>query len=168
MIRGEVPRQRSTETGTPGAMALENGFSCDTLELGWHDNERGRSCTKADTYRGKVWYSPTLKRLVIRYEDKNGRQDCLVHNGNWAGDADRGEITQVHGCTEVGHGYGPLQRPDGRMQWGILHSGATLAGLIDSLRCDPGEADTVLSINGQELGFHDVEITYRWAEGCAP
>lgn len=164
IVRGRVIRQRSTVNGTPGAMAFDNAFSCDTLELGWHGNERGRSCTMADTYRGMVWYSPSLKRLVIRFEDKNGRKDCLVHNGNWAGDEDRGQKTQVHGCTEVGHGYGEIQRPDGRNQWGILHSGATLAGLIDSLRCQPELADTV--IDGQ--GFHDVQIAYQWAYGCAP
>lgn len=147
---------------------LENGFGCDTLELAWHDNERGRSCTMADTYAGKVWWSHDLKRLVIRLEDKHGRKDCLIHNGNWAGDVDAGEITQVHGCTEVGNGYGEIQRPDKKMQWGILHSGATLAGLIDSLRCPAEEADTLLEINGEQQGFHDVEITYRWAEGAAP
>lgn len=166
MIPGAVVRQRSNEdgTGTPGRMEIENGFGADTLELGWHNNERSRSCTAPGVDRGKVWYSPSLKRLVIRYADRNGRHDCLVHNGNWAGDEDLGEKTQIHGCTEVGNGYGPLQRPDNEMQWGILHSGATLAGLIDSLKCDVSEADTI--IDGQ--GFHDVEITYSWAEGAEP
>jgi hypothetical protein len=161
VIRGEVVRQQSRPdgTGTPGRMALENGFSCDTLELGWHNNERGRSCTAPGVDRGKVWYSPTLRRMVVRYEDRNGRRDCLIHNGNWAGDEAAGLKTQVHGCTEVGHGYGEVQRPDGVKQWGILVSGATLAGLIDSLKCSSAEADTV--IDGQ--GFHDVEMTYRWA-----
>lgn len=174
MIRGKVIRKKPTPLGTPGVLTLENGFSCDTLELAWHNNERGRSCTAAGVDRGKVWYSPTLKRLVIRFAPRNGRQDCLVHNGNWAADEEDldgdgvPEVTQVHGCTEVGHGYGEVQRPDKRMQWGILHSGATLAGLIDSLRCPIDEADTVLEINGEKQGFHDVEFTYEWAEGCSP
>lgn len=149
-------------------MQLENGFSADTLELPWHNNERGKSCTAPGVDKGKVWWSPSLKRLVIRYADRNGRKDCLVHNGNWAGDVDAGEITQIHGCTEVGNGYGNLERPDKKMQWGILHSGATLAGLIESLRCSVEEADTVLTINGQDQGFHDVEIIYVWADGASP
>ena len=162
MIRGEVVRQAPTQHGTPGRMTLENGFSCDTLELPWRDNERGKSCTAPGVDRGRVWWSPTLRRLVIRYEDRNGRRDCLVHNGNWAGDVDAGDITQVHGCTEVGNGYGDLQRPDKRTQWGVLHSGATLAGLIESLRDERVEAG-LTDAHGFVAGYHDVEITYRWA-----
>lgn len=166
VIKGTVVRQRSHPdgTGTPGAMQLENGFAADTLELGWHNNERGRSCTAPGVDRGHVWYSSTLKRLVVRFTDRNGRHDCLIHNGNWAGDEELGEVTQVHGCTEVGRGYGNVQRKDGQMQWGITHSVPTLEALIESLKCDASEADTV--IDGQ--GYHDVEVTYSWAPGCEP
>jgi hypothetical protein len=175
VIRGKVVRGESTPFGTPGRMALENDFRCDTLELGWHNNERGKSCTKADTYRGKVWWSPSLKRLVIRFEDKHGRKDCLVHNGNFAGeerdiDGDgAAEVTQIHGCTLVGVGHGDVQRKDGKMQFGIKQSGSTLAALIESLRVkDLSEADTVIEMNSDGHGFHDVEIQYRWGDGCAP
>lgn len=167
MVKGEVVRQRSTPEGTPGRMTLENGFSCDTLELQWAQNKRGISCTAPGVDHGKVWYSPTLKRLVIRYADRNGRQDCLVHNGNWAGEGE-GEITNVHGCTEVGRGYGDIQRPNGKKQWGIMRSAPTLAELIGSLACPVEEADTVLTVDGEQHGFHDVEMTYRWADGLAP
>lgn len=171
MIRGDVPRKRSTPLGTPGRMTLENGFACDTLELAWHNNERGRSCTIADTYRGKAWWSPMLKRVVIRLEDKHGRHDCLVHNGNFAADEEDldgdgvDEVTQIHGCTETGNGYGDVKRKDGKMQWGIRGSVAALTALIDSLRCPVEEADTVLTIDGEQHGFHDVELTYSWEEG---
>lgn len=174
MIKGEVLRGRSKPTGTPGAMSLENGFASDTQELSWHDNERGRSCTAAGVDHGRVWWSPTLKRFVVRFEPRNGRKDCLIHNGNWAADEEDldgdgvPEVTQVHGCTEVGRGFGEIQRPDGHKQWGIMHSGPTLDKLIDSLRCDPADADTILDVNGERHGFHDVQITFRWAPGCAP
>jgi hypothetical protein len=156
-----VVRQRSAPLGTPGAVTLLNGFVSDTLELPWHGNERGRSCIAADEYRGWVWQSPTLRRPVIRLEDKHGRQDCLVHNGNWAADEvdldgdGAPEVTQVHGCTEVGRGYGEVRRRDGRLQWGILRSGATLDELIRSLEDGLG-------------GHHEVLLTYVWAPGCAP
>jgi hypothetical protein len=164
MIRGEVIRQspRPDGTGTPGSLRLENGFQCDTLELVWHANERGRSCTAAGVDRGKVMYSPHLKRLVVHYEDRNGRQDCEIHNGNFAGDEALDEVTNVHGCTVVGHGYGDVVRSDGKRQWGVKVSGATLAGLIESLMSPDGETE----IDGQR--YHDVEITYRWADGCSP
>lgn len=162
-VRGEVVRGKSTPLGTPGRLRLDNSFECHTLELPWHDNERGRSCTVADTYHGKVWYSPTLKRNVIRFEDKNGRQDCEMHNGNFAADEQDldgdgvAEVTQVHGCTEVGHDYGLIERKDGRKQYGIRNSVPALEALIASLRDDlqPG-------------GYHDVIITYTWEEGCQP
>ena len=154
-------------------LKLDNGFSCDTLELAWHNNERGKSCIKPgpgerpETYLGRVWWSPMLKRPVIRFDDKNDRKDCLVHNGNFAADTKDldgdgiAEVTQVHGCTEVGHGYGDIQRRDGKMQWGIRVSGATLAGLIESLRDESEEAGHA-DVNGFLSGYHQVEITYSW------
>lgn len=163
MLEGTIVRQRSTPLGTPGALALSNGFGCDTLELPWHDNQRGVSCIVADVYEGWVWQSPMLKRLVVRLEDKHGRHDCLWHNGNFAADEKDidgdgvPEVTQVHGCTEVGRGYGDIQRKDGKMQWGIKASGATLSELIEALRdaSQPG-------------GFHRVRVQYLWAPGCEP
>lgn len=174
MIHGKVLRQASTSLGTPGRLALDNGYLSDTLELPWHDNERGRSCTAPGVDRGKVWWSPTLKRLVVRYAGRNGRQDVLIHNGNLAADAvDQDgdgvpEQTQIHGCTEVGDGYGDIRRKDGRSQWGIRGSVAALERLIASLRCPLEEAETVVEVVGERMGFQDVEIEYAWAEGAAP
>lgn len=170
-VPGEVLRQKSTPLGTPGRMALENGYGTDTLELAWHDNERGKSCTAAGVDRGRVWFSPMLNRPVIRFVDRNGRHDCLVHNGNWAADEEDldqdgvTEVTQVHGCTEVGNGYGVIKRKDWKMQWGVKGSIPALEALIASL--DTGE-EHVQDKDGFISGYNDVEITYRWAEGCAP
>lgn len=171
-VIGTVVRETSRDEGTPGKMALENGFISDTLELEWDGNKRGTSCTKAGVYRGRVWRSKHLKypgtetyRLVIRYADQNGRQDCLVHNANWAGEG-AGEITQLHGCTSVGKGYGDIKRPDDRVQWGIENSGATLDKLIASLE-RPGE-EHIEDAEGFVSGYDDVEITYKWADGAAP
>lgn len=162
-VRGEVLRGKSSPLGTPGAMRLDNGFTCHTLEKPWHNNESGISCTIADTYRGKVELSPHFKRLVIRLEDKHGRKACEVHHGNFAADEQDldgdglAEVTDVHGCTLVGHNFGMVQRKDGRQQYGIRNSVAALTALIKSLE-DPL----------QPGGYHDVVITYRWDEGCAP
>ena len=146
-----VIRGKSTPEGTPGhLLVVETGFSCDTLELQWKNNESGVSCIIADSYSCDIWFSPHLNRNVLRLEDKHGRQDCLVHNGNFAGEAP-GELTQIHGCTETGNGYGYLERPDGSgTQFAILKSGATLDALIENLGAGPHT------------------ITYQWGEGCAP
>lgn len=169
MIFGKVRRARSTPLGTPGRLSLEQGFACDTLELPWHNNERGKSCTAPGVDRGRVWFSPMLKRLVVRFEDRNGRRDVLVHNGNWAadetdidGDGVR-EITQVHGCTEVGRGYGDILRRDGRKQWGILHSVPTLSELIASLKIEG--AHQGIGLDGFAIGYHEVNIEYLWEAG---
>jgi len=104
-----------------------------------------------------MWWSPTLNRIVVRLEDKNGRKDCLIHNGNWAGIGD-GRITQIHGCTEVGQGYGDIMRHDGIMQFGIKNSGQTLSALIDHLKSAFLMTKILPSFN----------VTYQWGEGCTP
>jgi hypothetical protein len=161
VIKGTITRENSTPHGTPGRLVLENGFECDTLELPWHNNERGKSCIRPDTYRGWAWYSPTFKRIVIRLEDKHGRKDCLIHPANFAaeerdvdGDGDL-EVTQIHGCTAPGRGFGEIRDKTGDLQWGILNSKHTMDRLMESLEDGQG-------------GYHEVEITYKWAEGSEP
>lgn len=141
-----ITRNKSAPTGTPGhLLVIETRFTCDTLELPWHDNRRRISCIIADMYEGRIWRSPSLDRDVVRLEDKHGRADCLLHNGNYAGDEALGYRTQVHGCTLVGRGLGLI---DG--QFGIMNSKATLQALIDNIGKGPHE------------------VTYVWDEGCAP
>lgn len=123
------------------------GFQCDTLELMWKDNSPGISCILPATYAASLWFSPTLNRTVVRLEDKYGRKDCLLHNGNWAGEGE-GDITQVHGCTEVGDGYSQIQRPDGNLQFGILHSAPTIDALVTHIQAN--------------LGEDPLTVTYSW------
>jgi hypothetical protein len=144
-MNGIIRRQKSQPWGTPGKLTLATGWSCDTLELPWAGNQRGISCTKADSYHGWIWRSPTMGRDVIRLENKNGRFDCLIHNGNFAGDQivdldHNGKpdfLSNVHGCTLVGTGYGMVQRPDGKMQFGILKSKDTLTEFLAQLGAGP-------------------------------
>lgn len=154
-----ITRAASTPDGTPGRLVTEEGFSCDTLELPWNGNKNLISCIRADTYLGHVWQSPTMGRPVVRLEDKHGRTNVLIHNGNFAGDPTIDEdqdgksdkLAQVKGCTEVGMGYGMIDRPDGHgLQWGVLSSKPTLAALI------------------AHLGPGNHEFVYQWSPGCSP
>lgn len=149
-----ITRKTSIDSGTPGNLVAVNAagetFRCLTLELPWRDNQCGISCVCDDSYRATPWYSDHLDCDVLRLEDKHGRQNCLIHCGNFAGDVSLGMETQVHGCTLVGGRYGSLTNEDGHAQLAILESRATLAKLIAFV----GE------------GEHTVE--YRWAPGCAP
>lgn len=140
-----IARGKSSPEGTLGKLDTGMGFTCDTLELQWADNQRGISCIKPapgdapETYKAAIWYSPTLGRDVVRLEDKYGRKNCLLHNGNFAG-MGAGEITQVHGCTEVGRGYAKIKRPvDGNVtQFGILHSQDTIDALVTHIKAKVG------------------------------
>lgn len=149
-----VIRQPSAPDGTEGALTVINPageiFTCETLELPWHDNQSGISCIMADTYNATVWHSDHMNCDVLRLEDKHGRRDCLVHAGNFAGDAAMGFETQVHGCTLVGNGYGSLSNDNGNTQLAILQSKKTLAALLAF------------------IGGGEHTITYTWAEGCEP
>jgi hypothetical protein len=156
----QVVRQQSTEHGTPGHLDTGDGFECDTLELPWENNKSGISCIIPDTYAAKIWFSPHLNRNVIRLEDKHERQDCLLHNANFAGEAS-GDITQVHGCTAVGRGYGDILKPDNSgTQWGIKISGYTIDALVEHI------IETV----GKEAAFEygAFTVSYSWADGCEP
>lgn len=171
-VRGKVLRKLSTPYGTPGRLALDNGYLSDTQELAWHGNARGVSCTlpapggAPEVYRGRVWRSPTLGRLVVRFADAHGRKDCLIHNGNFAADAvdidgdGVPEVTQVHGCTEVGDGFGEVLRRDGKTQHGILGSVKALERLIKSLE---NSSEHATDEYGFVSGYDDVEVEYSWS-----
>ncbi|MFZ6848096.1 DUF5675 family protein [Undibacterium sp. RuRC25W] len=149
-----ITRKQSTPSGTPGNLTVVNPagdtFTCETLELPWQDNTPGISCIINDSYSAAIWHSDHLDCDVLRLEDKHGRQDCLIHCGNFAGDVSQGMETQVHGCTLVGSRYGSLANDDGSAQMAILNSRVTLAQLIEFVG----------------TGEHNVD--YHWAQGCEP
>lgn len=151
----KIVRGASTPEGTPGTLDTGEGFTCDTLELQWANNKTGISCIVPGTRKAWLWDSPTLGRTVVRIEDTDGRKDCLLHNGNWAGEGE-GEVTQVHGCTELGHGYGQIKRPvDGNVtQFGIMHSAPTIDALVHHIHDTIGDAPFT--------------VTHSWGDGCEP
>ena len=170
----DILRRQSTDFGTPGRLTLDNFWQCDSLELPWHDNKRGISCIKAGTYRGWLWWSPKFRRWIIRQEDKHGRFDTLLHNGNFAGDVSKGLLTQVQGCTLIGRGYADIEMPnhgsgyehldvlDGT-QYGISASRVTLDKLIQQLG-----GDITLPKDQKQPEGTDVLVTYQWEEGAWP
>lgn len=153
----EVVRRLSTKFGTPGRAVLADasgtptGFEMDTLELGWHGNQKGISCIKAGIYRATRFYSPHFTRELWKLEDRDGRADCEFHNGNFAGDESAGLFTQIHGCTLVGNGYGDVDHLNDGKQYGIVNSRSTL----DRFMAATGEADELM-------------VEYKWAADCAP
>jgi len=149
-----ITRKKSMPNGTAGELFVTNQigetFSCNTLELPWLDNEPGVSCILADTYDASIWHSEHLDCFVLRLGDKHGRQDCLIHCGNFAGEVSAGLETQVHGCTLVGDRYGELANDEGVSQMAILGSRETLARLIEFIGSGPHF------------------VMYQWVQGCDP
>jgi hypothetical protein len=125
-------------------------FTCKTLELPWLNNQSGISCIRQDTYAAWVWFSRRFERNVLRLEDKHGRFNCLIHNGNFAGDVAMGLVSHVQGCTLVGSGFSALDNGLGRSQLAIRNSSTTLDQLIAL------------------LAFEKYVVHYQWAHGCSP
>jgi hypothetical protein len=140
-----ITRKQSTPSGTPGQLVATNPAG-ETFTY----NTPGVSCIIDDSYGATIWHSDHLDCDVLRLEDKHGRQNCLIHCGNFAGDVSQGMETQVHGCTLVGSRYGSLVNDDGDGQLAILDSRVTLAKLVAF------------------VGSGEHTVNYQGAEGCDP
>ena len=149
-MKGTLMRGSTDNLGTRGNLTLENGWGIDTLELPWRGNAEGVSCIKAGAYHGVIGLSAHLGRDVVKLDDKNGRSEVEMHNGNFAGDVALGYFTQVKGCVLIGSGYGPVILPDGsgKQQLGILNSVTSLGALLAQL----GGEDLYLEVEWQ----HDI------------
>ncbi|MBF0095976.1 MAG: hypothetical protein HQM04_00180 [Magnetococcales bacterium] len=149
-----ITRFASTPAGTPGELLLRDKqqilFACKTLELPWHNNQSGISCIRQDSYAAWIWFSRRFKRNVLRLEDKHGRFNCLIHEGNFAGDVAMGFVSHVQGCTLVGNSFSPMDNGSGTPQLAIRNSTTTLEQLIAL------------------LDLEKYVVHYQWAPGCAP
>ena len=97
----------SDEQGTAGVMYTE-GFSCYTLELPWKRNTKNISCIPEGVYKCSFKHSPKFGP-VYQVEDVPGRTHILLHAGNWAGDTQRGFLSDVEGCILLGDNLGELK-----------------------------------------------------------
>ena len=91
-----------------GKLTVDNGFSCDTLELPWRNNASQVSCIPTGTYK-------VIPRTSPKYGDHlhvtgvNGRDLILIHWGNYAGSVNPKTGTpDIKGCILVGYGYADL------------------------------------------------------------
>jgi hypothetical protein len=81
----------TTQSDGGAVTGIDTG-TCATLELPCQDNTPGISCIIDDSYNATIWHSDHLDCDLLRLQDKHGRQDCLIHCGNFAG----GRVTR-HG-----------------------------------------------------------------------
>jgi len=101
-------KRESNNKYTKGRLTVENGFTCDTLELAWKMNLIQTSCIPVGTYQ-------VIPRFSQKYGNHLhvtgvvGRSFILIHWGNYAGSAN--PVTghpDIKGCILVGRGYADL------------------------------------------------------------
>lgn len=100
-------RFSTSDQGTQGILASEDGFFCKTLELPWKDNKRNISCIPAGEYIVKIRKSPKYGTIYWVTNVKE-RTWILIHSGNFAGDTSKGWKTHVNGCILLGKKHGFL------------------------------------------------------------
>lgn len=118
MRAASLIRTETSDEGTFGILRAA-GFTCFTAELPWRGNRTGRSSIPAGVYECEYWSS---KRWPSAYHIKNvpDRVAILIHNGNFAGDVEKGLRSHVLGCILVGK---TIARING--QKGVTHSKPT-------------------------------------------
>lgn len=96
---------------------LESGtFSCNTLELGFHQNQTNISSIPNGTYQVKWTFSPRFLKSTYEIQNVPNRSGIRIHPSNL--------YSQLLGCIALGRGYDNL---DGDMLPDILNSRQTVA-----------------------------------------
>lgn len=145
MIR--LIRNPSTEQGTFGVLILEDGTKYQTAELPWRDNERKVSCIPDGTYKVALVNSPRFGR-VYGLADVPGRSHILIHAGNFAGNVERGWVSDVEGCILLGTTRGLLKNVKGNAQQAVTSSKPALADFMHRMAGAPFDL-TVSWANGR-------------------
>ena len=98
-----------------------NAFSCKTIELGWHGNEKQKSCVPKGIYK-------VVRRNSAKYGEHfhltnvKDRDLILIHNANFS--------RQLLGCVGVGDKHTDI---DGDGLRDVINSKATLRAMLKVL-----------------------------------
>lgn len=106
-MKAKIVRSLSTDEGTFGKFTAANddgskNIACETGELPWRNNEIGKSCIPAGTYKVQWLWSPKHQRSVYHVQDVPGRTVVEIHAANLMGDIDKGYVAQLEGCISPG------------------------------------------------------------------
>lgn len=135
MKSANLTRGPSTDEGTFGTLSTSDGLlKFNTVELPWRSNARGKSCIPAGSYQC-VWHKSPSKGWVYLLKGTEPRTDVLIHVGNWAGDVDKGWVSDLLGCISVGKGRAPLlpdqkKHPGAKLQQAITGSAPAIKALF--------------------------------------
>lgn len=129
MKRATITRGDSTDEGTFGLLALDDGPRLMCLELPWRDNATGTSCIPKGLYRCEIVNSPRFGK-VYEVRDVPGRVNILIHAANFAGDTAKGFFSQLLGCIAPATAVGALRTPAGKVQRAGMNSKVALATVM--------------------------------------
>lgn len=94
-----ITRDRSTDKGTLGTLAIDGVILCQTLERPWVDangdliSDKMVSCINIGTYRCRIVISPKFGK-VYEITNVTGRDHILIHPANF--------VHQLQGCIALG------------------------------------------------------------------
>ena len=136
-----IYRLKRSSQGTLG-MLVAPGFTCYTLELPWHNNQRNISCIPAGTYDVEIRKSPRYGN-VYHVKEVPDRSYILIHSGNWAGDKSKGYRTNVAGCILLGQKRGILAG-----QLAVLNSRITINRFMREMENEPFKLNIIENFIG--------------------
>jgi hypothetical protein len=116
-----LTRVPSTDQGTLGTFVFEDGISLYSLELPWRSNVNGLSCIPPGEYTCHWILSPKHGECY-QVMNVQGRDMIEIHSANFAGDANKGFISQLLGCIALGTTIGILSG-----QLAVLNSKGAIA-----------------------------------------
>lgn len=102
-----LTRAPCTDQGTFGTFALEDGATFYSLELPWRNNDRGTSSIPPGVYNCHWINSPKHGECYLIMNVPN-RDMIEIHSANFAGDANKGYVSQLLGCIALGMSIGIL------------------------------------------------------------
>lgn len=128
----------------PAGIAKWTGFS---IELPWRDNVHEISCVPEGIYVAEVVFVAKFDMNLYLLKDVPGRNSCLIHVANWAGDVSLGWHSDVEGCTGLGDGRMMMTPPEkSRPQLAVVHSGPAIEAFMAA------------------TGGAPIEVEYKWKD----
>jgi len=122
-----IVRVDTGDDGTFGRMFLPGGVDRVNVEPPWKNNRRNFSCIPPGKYECELRESPTFG-LCPEILDVPDRTKVLMHPGNWAGDVDKGKLSNSEACVLPGQRIKEMKN-----QLAVTSSRTTLAELMDSV-----------------------------------
>jgi len=113
--------------GTFGRMFLPGGTDRVNVEPPWKNNRKNISCIPPGKYECEIRESPTfgLCPEILNVPD---RTHVLMHAGNWAGDVEKGRVSNSQACVLPGRNIAVLNG-----QPGVSNSRMTMDELMNAV-----------------------------------